>query len=406
MAEKYRIAKFFILKRSNSYELLDLNDLAVEIAAGEVFANSLIYDEFSKEWVNICSHSAIPVNLKESLKPLDVSIQKPSFVLIEKEELTNLEMFNKNFYKSIDEIKHTSNLSNEKIDQTYHKEIEIIHYIKQISSDFSRFVDSSASASEDKNKIEQLTSKLTNALMENEILRGDLKKALLKVEILQNRINENAVNKTQDYSDDLTEVNSFEELQNGKTYEFSNDCEWLYLKDSKAQGPVRFDELLALKMSSTLFGLKIRRKSELHWRDPEEIIELTSKITVVSENSKIPEKNIYRVERGEYRAEVRQSITFEFMEIEYKGILSNISLSGGFIELFKTEEFENAIDKTGILFLNEGLVSESICCDIKIKRISKNRPKGIGFSFVNVNSKNLEILGKLITSKINSKKAA
>lgn len=401
MTENTKNLKFFILKRNNRFEFMDLNDLAVDIAAGEVFSNSLIFDDTKGEWVTLFLHEDIPQELKNSANILDDTPKMPDFILLK----SDTPIIDKNLDLEI--VKEKTHFISEKIEQSFLKEVEILHLVKKINSEFSRFVDTSSAINEDREKVEILTSKLTNAVIENDVLKDNLKKSLLKIEILQNRVNENeTLLEKEERQNEVSHIESFEELQNGKTYEFLNVCEWLLLKENKSQGPIRFDELLDHKKSGFLIGAKVRRVSELHWREIEDVIELSSAVVVVNENLKIPEKNIYRVERGEYRAEVRQAVTFEFMDVEYKGILSNISLTGGFIELFKTEEFENAIDKTSVLYLNEGLVSESIFCNIKIKRISKNRPKGFGFSFVNVTPKNLEILGKLIAEKINTKKAA
>lgn len=410
MNKKSKIDKFFVLKRNRTFEFIGINDLLVEIEAEEVFANSFVFDDFINEWVGLTSHSSIPAKVKEKASFLPETIEQPTFIPISIEKFEASKINDSSgkqdlVLKKVEAIGSDTGFIKNKMDQVFLKDVEILHYIKQINEDVARFIDQTKLISDDREKVGQLTSKLSNALIENDILKENLKKALLKIEILQNRVNENGhYSEVVHESRENKEVEiSFEELQNGKTYEFSNESEWLVLKDGKTTGPMRFDELFAMKKSGELVEHKIRRKSELHWRDPEEVIELVSDVKLINENLKIPEKNIYKVERGEYRAEVRESVTFEIQGVEHKGILSNISLSGGFIELFKIDEFEAMIDKTGNLFLNEGLVSESIFCNFKIKRVSKNRPKGIGFSFVNVNAKNLEILGKLITSQINSK---
>lgn len=423
MVNKLNNKFFFVQKRSNIFELLDLNDLHVEVQVGEVYLNSHIFDYQKNIWIPLSKCSFIPNEILLNAKDFDGNISMPDFVPLNVSDFMDLSakrennesvtealdrlrlehnIFADEFCKTVDSLGFFNTEIKDKVEQNFLKSIEAISVLKSLDSNIQVLNSNNKIVEENNDKIEKLNSRLKNAVMENDLLKENLKKALLKIEILQNRVNENnAPLKSTGPVVENDKVIGFEDLQKGRTYEFINALEWIIFKDQKSQGPYRFDQILEMKEKSELNDCKIKRSNELYWRDPGDILELSSRVKLIQTNPANPEKSIYLVERGEYRADVRESVTFEVNGMEYKGILSNISLSGGFIELFKTDEFESLIDKTGGLYLNQGLVKESIFCSFKLKRISKNRPKGIGFAFVNVNEKNMEIIGELITSILN-----
>lgn len=394
LKEKY----FFICKRKNSFVFTNLNDLHVEVVEKEIFINSFIFCEKERDWIPLLSHPEIPHEIKVAASFCEDEIQVPYFIPDFKNNVhVTTKEFESNDSLRIDDLKKDIN----SLTSTFlTKEDEVIARVNTLKEMISDLAKNDRSREELEQRLDKATLSIQNLTIENDLLKNNLKKSMTKTEILQNRINENAhVSATKTFSDkDL----GLEDLKNGKTFEFHNSKVWFIRNDRDSRGPLRFDELLKMKESQELRNWKIKKSGDLQWQDMQNVLELCAEVSLQYEDRGNPEKSIYLVQRGEYRAEIREAITFVIRDNEYKGYLTNISLSGGFIEIVKLDGVDHSKDKTGTLYFNEGLVSESISCDFKIKRVSEGRPRGIGFAFINVSQKNTEVLGKLISKILNT----
>ncbi|EQC45981.1 type IV pilus assembly protein PilZ [Bacteriovorax sp. Seq25_V] len=372
-----------------------------------MFINSFVYAPEDRAWVPLLSHPEIPHEIKVAATFCEAEIPVPLFHPVPFNEVTLqrdieeekvIEVDNSHLEQFEDIKKEISDLSSRVIS----KEDEVIARVNTLRDMITTLSRDDKQRIELEERLEKSNLRIQNITIENDLLKNNLKKAMTKIEILQNRINEN--NQTNSsvakiYSDkDL----GLEDLRNGKTFEFLNSKVWFIKSESGNKGPLRFDELLHMKESGELKDSKIKRSGDLQWKDMQDILELSAEVSLHYEDKANSEKSIYLVQRGEYRADIREAITFMIRDNEYKGYLTNISLSGGFIELVKLDGVDHTKDRSGTLFFNEGLVSESISCDFKIKRVADGRPKGIGFAFINVSQKNTEILGKLISKIINA----
>ena len=299
-------------------------------------------------------------------------------------------------------------------------------------------------------KFDKLYVKYKNQVMENKVMKDKLDKAVRKMNILHERVNEMAQAQTQPQvevakpsleelveapvgeaakiielsrpeksrpeksrtekmmeEEDFDEILGLDDLKNGKSFEVTNNCKWMIDNGEGVLGPYRYDQMLKLKSTGKVSNetlIKIQGKGV--WKHVSDFIELTAQSKILKEDKENPENSVYLVERSEYRAEVHELVNFTIDGIEHKGYLTNLSLGGGFVELTRLDEEEIKIGSQVTLYLDAPAFSESIVCDLKIRRVSKKRPKGFGFSFEANSEKNLEVLGQFIVDHISGAKKA
>lgn len=305
-------------------------------------------------------------------------------------------------------------------------------YLKSVDGKIDDHGESSKTHQE---KFDKLYVKYKNQVMENKVLKNKLDKAVKKMNILHNRVNEMAVatnEKTSEPSleelievpvgeaakiiemakpvaepveEDFVEVLGVDDLINGKSYEIDNKQKWMIDNGEGVLGPYRFDQMLKLKSTGKVNSdtlIKIQGKGA--WKSLVDILELTAESKLVQENKDNPEESVYLIERSEYRAEVHELVNFTINGEEHKGYLTNVSLGGGFIEVTRLDEEVYKKGSKVTLYLSGAGFSDSIVCDLDIKRVSKQRPKGFGFTFENNSEKNLEVLGQFIVDHISGVK--
>lgn len=307
-------------------------------------------------------------------------------------------------------------------------------YLKSVDGKIDDHGESSKTHQE---KFDKLYVKYKNQVMENKVLKGKLDKAVKKMNILHNRVNEMAVvaNETETAQpsleelveapvgeaakiiemakpvsqpvedEDYEEILGVDDLKNGKSYEIDNKAKWMIDNGEGVLGPYRFDQMIKLKSTGKVNSetlIKIQGKGA--WKSLVDFLELTAESKILKEDKQHPEESVYLIERSEYRAEVHELVNFTINDVEHKGYLTNVSLGGGFIEVTRLDEEVYTRGSKVTLYLSGPGFSESIVCDLDIKRVSKQRPKGFGFTFENNSEKNLEVLGQFIVDHISGTK--
>ncbi|MFG1492199.1 PilZ domain-containing protein [Halobacteriovorax sp. ZH4_bin.1] len=205
---------------------------------------------------------------------------------------------------------------------------------------------------------------------------------------------------------------NIEGLKNGKSFEISNKKSWQYDTGAGVVGPLRFDEMLVdLEKNIITSETLVKKKAGAPWVAAKECLELNTQAQLVSEDKENPENNKYQIERTEYRVDLQELVSFSLVGVQkdYKGYLTNLSLSGGFVEVTK---FEKEFDKNtrGTIYISEGLFGRALAVDFTIMRASKNRPRGFGLRFESVSDSIMEVIGERMIEILNnnddSKKAA
>jgi len=285
-------------------------------------------------------------------------------------------------------------------------------------------------------KFDKLYVKYKNQVMENKVLKSKLDKAVKKMNILHDRVNEMAVDSAEKEApkpsleelvdapvgeaakiiemarpevgkvdEDFNEILGLDDLKNGKSFEVINTAKWMIDNGEGVLGPYRYDQMIKLKSTGKINPntlIKIQGKGR--WKGINDFLELTAQSKVINEDKENPESSIYLVERSEYRAELHELVTFNIGDEEHKGYLTNLSLGGGFIELTRLDEESIKVGQHVTLYLSTPTFSDSIVCDLQIRRLNKKRPKGFGFTFEGNSEKNLEVLGQFIIDHISGTK--
>ncbi|WP_412462736.1 PilZ domain-containing protein [Halobacteriovorax sp. RT-2-6] len=201
---------------------------------------------------------------------------------------------------------------------------------------------------------------------------------------------------------------NIEGLKNGKSFEISNKKTWQYDTGAGVVGPLRFDEMLVdfekkIVTSSTL----VKKKAGAPWVAAKDCLELNTQAQLIFEDKENPENNKYQIERTEYRVELQELVSFSLVGVqkEYKGYLTNLSLSGGFVEVTK---FEKEFDKNtrGTIYISEGIFGRAVAIDFTIMRASKNRPRGFGLRFESVSDAIMEVIGECMIDILNDNEEA
>lgn len=218
-------------------------------------------------------------------------------------------------------------------------------------------------------------------------------------------------NRAQSDDDELESLN-LEGLKSGKSYEISNKKTWSYDTGAGVVGPLRFDEMLEDLVKGNIKGdTLVKKKIGASWQPSRDCLELNTKAEMIFEDPNNPENNKYLIERTEYRIELQEIVSFSIrgVEKEFKGYLTNLSLSGGFIEV---TQFEDVLkeDSMGTLFISEGRFPRAIAIDFTVMRTSaQKRPKGLGIRFEAISDAVLEVIGECMLDTLNaddSKKSA
>lgn len=204
--------------------------------------------------------------------------------------------------------------------------------------------------------------------------------------------------------DNELESLNLEGLKHGKSYKISNKKTWSYDTGAGVVGPLRFDEMLEdIAKGSVKPETLVKKKPGSPWISCSDCLELNTKAELVIEDCDNPENNKYLIERTEYRIELEEIVSFSINDIqkEFKGYLTNLSLSGGFIEVTQFEkEFE--VDSRGTLYIKEGRFPRAIGIDFTVMRTSsQKRPKGIGLRFEAVSDAILEVIGECMIDILN-----
>jgi hypothetical protein len=318
-----------------------------------------------------------------------------------------------------------------------HNSATLTRIEKYLKSVDGKIDDHGESSKTHQDKFDKLYVKYKNQVMENKVLKGKLDKAVKKMNILHNRVNEMSVVAQEVQApqpsleelveapvgeaakiiemakpvaqpvvdEDYEEILGVDDLKNGKSYEIDNKAKWMIDNGEGVLGPYRFDQMLKLKSTGKVNSeslIKIQGKGA--WKSLVDFLELTAESKILKEDKQSPEDSIYLIERSEYRAEVHELVNFTIDDVEHKGYLTNVSLGGGFIEVTRLDEEVYTRGAKVTLYLSGPGFSESIVCDLDIKRVSKQRPKGFGFTFENNSEKNLEVLGQFIVDHISGSK--
>lgn len=193
-------------------------------------------------------------------------------------------------------------------------------------------------------------------------------------------------------------------LKNGKSYEIINKKTWQYDTGAGVVGPLRFDEILEdFENGKLTDDTPVKKKVGAAWIPARDCLELNTEAELIHIDETNIEKNKYLIERTEYRVELQEVISFSLggLKKEFKGYLSNLSLSGGFIEV---TQFEDSLIKggRGTLFISEGTFSRAVAIDFTIMRTSKHRPKGLGIRFESVSDTILEVIGECMINILNN----
>ncbi|WP_419168361.1 PilZ domain-containing protein [Halobacteriovorax sp.] len=211
-------------------------------------------------------------------------------------------------------------------------------------------------------------------------------------------------NRAQSDDDELESLN-LEGLKSGKSYEISNKKTWLYDTGAGVVGPLRFDEMLEDLIKGNIKGdTLVKKKVGASWVPSRDCLELNTKAEKIFDDPQNPENNKYLIERTEYRVGLQEIVSFSIRGVqkEFKGYLTNLSLSGGFIEVTQFEDVFTQ-DSMGTIFISEGRFERAIAIDFTIMRTSaQKRPKGLGIRFEAVSDTVLEVIGECMLEILNN----
>ncbi len=205
--------------------------------------------------------------------------------------------------------------------------------------------------------------------------------------------------------DDELESLNLDGLKSGKSYEISNKKTWLYDTGAGVVGPLRFDEMLEDLIKGNIKGdTLVKKKVGASWVPSRDCLELNTKAEKIFDDAQNPENNKYLIERTEYRVGLQEIVSFSIRGVqkEFKGYLTNLSLSGGFIEVTQFEDVFTQ-DSMGTIFISEGRFERAIAVDFTIMRTSaQKRPKGLGIRFEAVSDTVLEVIGECMLEILNN----
>ncbi len=212
--------------------------------------------------------------------------------------------------------------------------------------------------------------------------------------------------------DEELESLNLEGLKKGKSFEISNKKSWSYDTGAGVVGPLRFDEMLVdMEKGNIKPDTLVKKKAGTPWMTASERLELNTEATLIFEDKENPENNKYLIERTEYRVEMQEVVSFSLMDVdkEFKGYITNLSLSGGFLEVTRFED-EFKKNTRGTLYISEGNFERAIAVDFTIMRTSHQRPRGFGIRFESLSDTIMEVLGERMIEILNQdqgqKKAA